>query len=1138
MRAHVLRGLLVLSIVSLALWACNGGQEAKQPGGGGDTVTPRGGIQIAASVSSLPADGASSSDIVATVRNAGGSLVSDGTTVAFQIVSGPLDPGDLSAASAVTAAGRAEVIYTAGVLAGSVQIRATAEVDGQTIASTVTLTLQGVVISLTADPPAVQAGGTQADITAQVRYSGGAPVPQGTTVLFETTLGILSATQTVTNLTGLAAVTLTSSALPGTATVTATALGASQSVNVGFTELPPTVRTIELSVLESPEVGVLGSWLPQTSELQFLAKDMFGDPVGAGYSVEFVILSGPNKGEQMFPPVAQTSAAGVASAVFTAGIQSGTARILARFRDNPTVVSNAVVITIHAGLPDGLNFGLWAEIVNMAGLRFFNLEDPVTACPSDSFLNPVPDGTALYFTTNYGKVNSAATTTDGEGPSKLTSQRPLPPDGFVTYQASTQSGLLSRVLVITPDPSDASGNTIWVGTDGDGIYRTLDGGTNWLHVGDFASGLTNGIVRDIALDPGDTRIVYAGTDGGVFKSVGGGAWEDLTGWKRITGEYLGTGAAAAPDGASSPYALEYASTQQRARTRVYVNGVETIQYFYTSDSAIRMIGSHSGVITMDYDLDLGFPSQYPVNAIAVDSDATDPLDRSTVYAATGGGGIFKSEDGGFTWRAVNRGLSNQDVLCLVRNEGDGTLYAGTRGGVFRSTDGGEVWTRRVAGLTDWVVQALVVDGPNLVAGTATRGIFLSANRGDTWQAAGQNVNAQKTTNGDVTDIVAQGASVLYASTREGGVFRSSNGGGAWTPLTNVFGESLGLADGATYIFPLALACNEDKPSTEVYVGGDSLPYGAYNFQGSQAIALFDPPASGAVTADYVIADYPSAYTYALGLTPAGALFAGGNERNLVKTTNGGTSWQDSNGVGVFRIENDVYVAAKAVFSGGTAHPWPLRLAIHNPDHIAGPDDLSGIRLEGTNYGADYSVEFGGYETYLFTLSDANGNPLVGGSSFTLETDCGSDVVRLTGNLSDTINDTLRGETDYFFTASNANETDESEICTFTLTVTSEEDALGQPGNGSPGEISVAQTFWAKLKVDPAEASIKPDESQRLAAIGGSGSFSWTAPGAAVTSGSGATFMFVPDGIGNYTVTLRDTRTGETAQSYITVKADE
>jgi hypothetical protein len=752
-------------------------------------------------------------------------------------------------------------------------------------------------------------------------------------------------------------------------------------------------------------------------------------------------------------------------------------------------------------------------------------------------LNNVPDGTALYFTTNSGNIDAAITTTSGCGASELSSQNPHPPDGLVTFESSTQSGILSRTLSITPDPGDAE--TIWIGTDGNGIYRSIDGGDNWLHVGDFTNGLTNGIVHDIALDGTTYNIVYAGTDGGVFKSVGGGAWEDLTGWKRITGEYIGNGSAANADGASPTYTLQYASTMQRARTRVYVNGGETIDYFYTGASSVRLIGDRNptDVITMDYDLDLEFPSQYPVHAIAIDTDAGDPLDSSTIYAGTGGGGVYRSEDGGFTWVAVNRGLSNQDVLCLVRGEADGMLYAGTRGGVFRSPDGGATWTRHVQGLTDWVVQALVVDGSNLVAGTATRGIFVSGNRGDAWQEANPNVNDPKTTNGNVTDIVMQTGSVLYASTREGGVFRSSNGGSGWTALSNVFGESLGTADGVNYIFPLDQASNQDKPSTRVYVGGEQMPFGAYNFLGSQSISFYDPPLSGAISADYVIAGYPSAYTYALGITPANVIFAGGNGRNVIRSADGGATWAESNGIGSHRIENDVFATAKTIFSGGTIVRL-LSLLIFNPDHLFGPDDDLGIRLEGTNYGAAYPVEHGGFETYLFTISDSNGNPLVGGSNFSLETDCGSDVITLTGDLGYTIQDALRGQTDFTFSASNENTGDESETCTFTLTVNSETDGLDQPGNGSPGEISFSQVFWAKLKIDPAEASIKPDESQRLAGTGGSGSYAWTAPGALVPSGFGETFVFLPDGIGNYTVTVRDTRTGETAASYITVEAEE
>jgi hypothetical protein len=81
---------------------------------------------------------------------------------------------------------------------------------------------------------------------------------------------------------------------------------------------------------------------------------------------------------------------------------------------------------------------------------------------------------------------------------------------------------------------------------------------------------------------------------------------------------------------------------------------------------------------------------------------------------------------------------------------------------------------------------------------------------------------------------------------------------------------------------------------------------------------------------------------------------------------------------------------------------------------------------------------------------------------------------LTGDLGDTIDDALRGQTDCGFTASNDNTGDESETCTFTLTVTSENDALDQAGNGETGESTFSQEFWAKLKVDPAKASIKAD----------------------------------------------------------------
>ena len=57
---------------------------------------------------------------------------------------------------------------------------------------------------------------------------------------------------------------------------------------------------------------------------------------------------------------------------------------------------------------------------------------------------------------------------------------------------------------------------------------------------------------------------------------------------------------------------------------------------------------------------------------------------SALYAATCGGGVFKSTDGGGVWSAVNTGLTATCVQALAVDPATPSmLYAGTRdGGVF------------------------------------------------------------------------------------------------------------------------------------------------------------------------------------------------------------------------------------------------------------------------------------------------------------------------------------------------------------------------------------------------------------------------------------------------------------------------
>ena len=60
--------------------------------------------------------------------------------------------------------------------------------------------------------------------------------------------------------------------------------------------------------------------------------------------------------------------------------------------------------------------------------------------------------------------------------------------------------------------------TICVGTLGQGIWRSSDGGDTWLRV---RHGLySESAVRALAVHPSDARIMYCGADSGVYRSEG------------------------------------------------------------------------------------------------------------------------------------------------------------------------------------------------------------------------------------------------------------------------------------------------------------------------------------------------------------------------------------------------------------------------------------------------------------------------------------------------------------------------------------------------------------------------------------------------------------------------------------------
>src|SRR6266567_566189 len=96
------------------------------------------------------------------------------------------------------------------------------------------------------------------------------------------------------------------------------------------------------------------------------------------------------------------------------------------------------------------------------------------------------------------------------------------------------------------------------------------------------------------------------------------------------------------------------------------------------------------------------PSGLSVTAIAADPSGT------AVYAATDGGGVLKSVDGGDHWIAAHEGMTDLRITALVlRADQPQILYAGSSDGdVFKTSNGGATWTS----LARWeTINAVEVD---------------------------------------------------------------------------------------------------------------------------------------------------------------------------------------------------------------------------------------------------------------------------------------------------------------------------------------------------------------------------------------------------------------------------------------------
>ncbi len=165
-------------------------------------------------------------------------------------------------------------------------------------------------------------------------------------------------------------------------------------------------------------------------------------------------------------------------------------------------------------------------------------------------------------------------------------------------------------------------------------------------------------------------------------------------------------------------------------------------------------------------------------------------------AATDGGGILRTTDGGRKWQPANFGLQDFSVQALATApewERREIIFAATTHALYRSPNGGRGWKRFDKGLEEVVVQSLAVSPTfdkdrTIFAGTETGGVFRSTNGGKVWRPIRQGLPEE---DGEFSPVNAlwlhpdfAGSAICVAALGNGQIFRSQDGGDSWQKVAS------------------------------------------------------------------------------------------------------------------------------------------------------------------------------------------------------------------------------------------------------------------------------------------------------------------------------------------------------------------
>ena len=318
----------------------------------------------------------------------------------------------------------------------------------------------------------------------------------------------------------------------------------------------------------------------------------------------------------------------------------------------------------------------------------------------------------------------------------------------------------------------ARNTAICVGTLGQGIWRSADGGEPWARV---SQGIySESAVRALAVDPIAPSVIYAGVDDGIYRSEDQGQ-----SWQRL----------------DSPM----------NDIPIWALAIDPV------DPSIIFAGTRPAALFRSRDrgktwqrLSVEIAEECPnVRIPRVTALVVDPLDHTHIWAGIEVDGVRRSRDGGNSWDTVTGGIVDPDIHDLAITAGPPkTLLTITPREVFSSTDDGATWVPGEAGRQVSIPYcrpvAIKADDPQTIfmgngdgAFESTGAIHRSRDLGRTWRALPLPVQP----NGGIWDLATHPSDpdFILASTVNGQVFFSADAGDSWIKCRRDFGEVHALA---------------------------------------------------------------------------------------------------------------------------------------------------------------------------------------------------------------------------------------------------------------------------------------------------------------------------------------------------------